>query len=145
MTTIVYDHKRKQIACDSRCTGDGVIKTDSLLKYRYSGAALFFFTGPVSDHEKLVNAYSHGKIEKCEANAIICVDGKVILCGIDGDELWLETLSYNQGIGSGFKFALAALDFGNTAEESVKYAITRDFYSGGKVHVYDIESAKFLE
>ncbi len=144
MTTIVYDHNARQIACDSRCTGDGIIKTDSFIKYRYSGAALFFFTGPVSDHEKLINAYSHGKIEKCEANAMIFVDGNVMLCGIDNEEFWLENSAYSQGIGSGFKFALAALDFGKSAKEAIEYAATRDFYTGGKIHVLDIDTGKFL-
>jgi hypothetical protein len=39
---------------------------------------------------------------------------------------------------------LAALDFGKTAKEAVEYAMTRDVYSGGKVHVYDIDKGEFI-
>ena len=53
-------------------------------------------------------------------------------------------IEYNDSAGSGGEFAIAALDMGKTAKEAVEYAMTRDFYSGGKVHVYDIETGDFI-
>jgi ATP-dependent protease HslVU (ClpYQ) peptidase subunit len=38
-------------------------------------------------------------------------------------------------IGSGARFALAAMDFGRSAGEAVAYACTRDIYSGGEVTI----------
>jgi len=53
-------------------------------------------------------------------------------------------VDHNYAQGSGDQWALAALDFGDSAREAVEYAMTKDVYSGGKVHVYDIEKAEFL-
>lgn len=44
-------------------------------------------------------------------------------------------------IGSGTRFALAAMDFGKNAEDAVNYACTRDVYSGGLVTVLALEPA----
>jgi ATP-dependent protease HslVU (ClpYQ) peptidase subunit len=38
-------------------------------------------------------------------------------------------------IGSGTRFALAAMDMGRTAEEAIAYACTRDIFSGGDITV----------
>lgn len=145
MTTIVYDHKNKLIACDSRVTGDSIIKSDEEIKYRYCGAAIFFLAGAISDHQLLIDAYNGASVEKCESNAVFVVDGVVRFCGVDDGKFWSEELNFNNAIGSGFKFALAALDFGMDVKGAVEYAARRDFYTGGKVHVYDIASCRFLE
>lgn len=44
-------------------------------------------------------------------------------------------------IGSGQRFALAAMDFGKSAAEAVAYAITRDIFSGGEVTVLHADRA----
>lgn len=41
-------------------------------------------------------------------------------------------------------WAIAALDFGLTAKESVEYAVKRDYRSGGEIVVYDILTDKIL-
>jgi len=40
--------------------------------------------------------------------------------------------------------ALSAVDLGKTAKEAVEHAMARDLFSGGKVHVYDVISAEFI-
>jgi hypothetical protein len=145
MTTIVYDHNAQLIACDSRRSSNGLIKTDSAIKYRYSGANLFFMCGFTCDMAKLIEAYNGKEVEACESHALVVSDGIVKLCGIEDGKFWIEPVDHNESIGSGSSFALAALDFGKSAKEAVEYAITRDCYSGGKVHVYDIKSARFLD
>lgn len=62
----------------------------------------------------------------------------------DGKRLKELAVEFDIAWGSGEEFALAAMDFGNSAEEAVKYAMTRDTCTGGKVHVYDIEKCKFI-
>lgn len=42
-------------------------------------------------------------------------------------------------MGSGYQFAIAALDLGKTAKEAVNYAKTRDIYTGGRVRVFDVK------
>lgn len=145
MTTIVYDHKNKQIAVDGRCCADGMIKSDSDIKYLFTCDQAWFFCGQVSDHLYLLDAFSGKDIQECESNALLVIDKKVYLCGVDKGKLWKEPINYNSGIGSGHRFAISALDFGKSAKEAVEYAMTRDLYTGGKITVYDIEAGNFIE
>lgn len=150
MTTIVYDHERRQIACDSRISKEsGTIGSDNYKKYKTVDGFIFFFTGKPCDADLLVD-YFLGKqtqelIPQCEA-IIVDVEKKKAFYFCVNNELIGEKmeLSFCECIGSGAQFAFAALDFGKTAKETVEYAMTRDCYTGGKVHVYDIETARFI-
>ncbi|WP_210772140.1 hypothetical protein [Rhodanobacter lindaniclasticus] len=45
-------------------------------------------------------------------------------------------------IGSGWQFAIAAMDFGKTAKQAIEYAMTRDNGTGGGVDFVRIRTAK---
>lgn len=45
-------------------------------------------------------------------------------------------------IGSGWQFALAAMDFGKTAKQAIEYAATRDNGTGGGVDYVRIRKTK---
>lgn len=150
MTTIVYDHKARQIAVDSRMTRSGVILSDEALKWKYDKSVILFLTGCTCDFDLFMQHYgTHGNKSdyEIEADAFIVRDGVVYEAGFSKTAGYFETplRDYSSAIGSGQSFALSALDFGCNAKEAVEYAMTRDIYTGGKVHVYDIESARFLE
>lgn len=150
MTTIAYHHKTRTIAVDSRRTGDGFITNDNDIKFQHhTNGTLWFFTGRVSHADLLLSAYD-GKlsdgIEQLEANAFYVQNGMVYRCGFDDGEFWSEYINFDCAIGNGYKFAIAAMDFNvSSAREAVQYAMTRDMYSGGKIHVYDVEQSIFLE
>ena len=144
MTTIVYDHKARQIAVDGRSTGDEIIQSDEFVKYLFTCDQAWFFCGATGDFQKLLDAFSGKQIGKCHANAIIVIDKQVFKCGVDEDGFWKEKVKHNCSIGSGHKFGLAALDHGKSAKEAVEYASKRDIYTGGKITVYDIESGEIL-
>ena len=149
MTTIVYDHKNKQIACDSRETSGGFICSDNTIKHKKTEAGIWFVSGVSSDADAFINKASHNT--KCDAfvdSAAIFVDAKsdVYIVCLDSDNIYkFDILTASDGIGSGGRTAVCALDFGVTAKKAAEYAISRDCYSGGKVHVYDIESAEFIK
>lgn len=142
MTTIVYDHKAKQIAVDGRSTGDEIIQTDEYVKYLFTCDQAWFFCGVNSDHHKLLDGFNGKPSGDCQVNAILIIDKQVYKCGSDKDGFWKEKVNHNCSIGSGYRFALAALDHGKSAKEAVEYAATRDIYTGGKITVYDIESGE---
>jgi len=152
MTTIVYDHKNKLIAVDSRATTlSGLISTDSDKKWFYDdGGNIWFMTGSVCDKDLLLECFKDG--DKAiglkaipDASALVVKGEKVLLRSVsDNGEAWTQELSFSKCIGSGASFALAALDFNLSAKESVSYAATRDCFTGGQVHVYDIESREFI-
>jgi len=54
-------------------------------------------------------------------------------------------VEYNDAMGSGEEFALAALDHGKTAEDAVAYAATRDSGTGGKIRVFDVAKMEFIK
>jgi len=152
MTTIVYDHKNKQIACDSRTTIGGTIIDDKSIKYKTVDDKLWFISGSPGDADTFINHYkpltetnSHLNID-----AIFLIKEGDCINGVyraikDERDIYKECiLDHNFTTGSGDMWALAALDHGKTAKEAVEYAMTRDVYSGGKVHVYDIEKGEFI-
>jgi hypothetical protein len=53
-------------------------------------------------------------------------------------------LTHNDCKGSGEYFALSALDHEKSAREAVEYSMTRDMFTGGEIHVYDIEKGEFI-
>lgn len=151
MTTIVYDHNARQIACDSRATSGGIIVDDESQKWRLTDSGELWFTcGAICDEDLLIDCFKDGdkKLNISvipDANAFVLRGDKVLMRGVTADgEAWTQALTNKRCLGSGSSFALAALDFNCDAKQAVEYAITRDCYSGGKVHVYDIESGKFL-
>lgn len=144
MTTIIYDHKNKQIAIDGRRTGDGVILNDNDVKYLFTCDQAWFFCGMVGDHLKLLDAFNGKQVKICESNAFLVIDKQVFRVGVHQGKFWKEKIDFSDAMGSGCRFAISALDFGKTAKQCVEYAMTRDYYTGGKVTVYNIESGELL-
>ena len=146
MTTIVYDHKRKQIAIDSRYTSGGVIISDGGVKFKTKDNKTWFFCGKACDSELLMDMPHNDKPEVApDCAALFVEDGTVYSVSASSDGfIEHDKQEFNASAGSGRDFALAALDFGKTAEEAVDYAMTRDCYTGGKIHVYDIDRGEFL-
>lgn len=141
MTTIIYDHKNKQIAVDSRMsTASGTISDNNKDKTFINNKGLWFLSGQVSDHKDLVLLKHNEKCDvtpNCEAILLKC--GKAYLVFVSDSYCSYEELTCNNSIGTGAKFAISALDFGNSAKEAVEYAITKDCYSGGKVRVFNLD------
>lgn len=147
MTTIVYDHKNKQIAIDSReCAGDE-IKTDNAIKYKEHGGIVYFLSGHTSDMQAFIGLDKKRGVNpdvEIKCSALFVRDGKAFKASFADGEYWELELPYSDSIGSGGVYALCAIDFGKSAFEAVEYAKTRDSCSGGKVHVYDIETMRFI-
>lgn len=140
MTTIAYNHKDKTIAWDSFSTRDGVIVDSNTQKKLTKNGVVFFISGAYSDQNKMIDYYfgtRHEFIPECNCFAVD--GGKVYYCGVtESHELWREEVTANQAIGSGWQFATAALDFGLSAKEAVKYASTRCIYTGGRIRTFNI-------
>ena len=145
MTTIVYDHKTKQIAVDSRVTRGFDISTDSANKWLYNKSDLWFFCGVIAESQRLIDSVDDSSITDVECKAIAIINGSVYLVSNEGDKTFVSPIRWNDAIGSGEDYAKAALDFGKSAKEAVEYAMTRDTGTGGKVHVFDVERMEFID
>ena len=146
MTTIIYDHKNKQIACDSRATAGSTIVSDSVIKFHERAGYIWFMCGCSGSVETFITKFE--ALKDCAPNidtSGLFVFGKLAYSATIDDDIFREDLlEYSFSVGSGSEYALAALDHGKTAKEAVEYAMTRDIYTGGKVNVYDIEKGEFI-
>ena len=141
MTTVCYSHKHKQVAIDSRITSNGVIRSDNHKKTLENDLGIWFFTGKVSDEKDICKLKHNDKVDVIpEASAYVISDNKVhlVLVNSDGYCEW-ALLDYDDAMGSGGDFALAALDFGEDAKGAIEYAKQRDIYTGGEVRVFNVE------
>lgn len=148
MTTIVYDHERRQIAIDSRSTSSGIIKSDSRKKWILQGEDIWFFAGAQCDIHDFLCAFDGKKPSRdLDCISLAVIGSCAYWCGVDNSDgsAWQQPVDCSDAVGSGQSFALAAMDFGKSAKEAVEYAATRDCYTGGKIHVYDIASARFID
>ena len=146
MTTIVYDHKNKQIAVDSRTTSGGTVMNDSSIKYKEKDGLMWFFCGKVGESDAFIGSFKEltPSLEFIDVTAFFVDDKNVYLATADNGVYRSCLVDFNNSLGSGCEFALSAVDLGKTAKGAVEYAMTRDIYTGGKVHVYDIEKGKFI-
>lgn len=145
MTTLIYDHKNKLIATDSRYTISNYIVTDKGKKYMVDdNGDLWFVTGALTDRKPFINAYLHNEkgldldcfgllVRDSAAHAVYNTEAGFKTLELEFSEAW----------GSGADYAIAALDHGKSAKQAVKYAMTRDCHTGGKVRVYNVKKREF--
>ena len=147
MTTIAYDGKN--IAIDSRVSAGKLIVTDSGIKYKYNKNRLFFLCGATDKIDFFYKNFA--ETQKCEFEGIeVCgfllADGKVSFVGVDAGKFFsCDTEGITRACGSGGDFAIAAIDHKKSAEHAVKYAMTRDIYSGGHVHVFCAKTCRKIK
>lgn len=113
---------------------------DASEKMLQRNGVTFFLCGATCDYDLLIGMYFGEKSELVpEANAF-AIDGGIVYrvgCTTDGN-FWKAAVEYNDSIGSGSDWALAAMDFGKSAKQAVKYAATRDSCTGGKIRVVKV-------
>lgn len=141
MTTIAYHHATKTIAWDSRATSGNVIASDTDQKMTEINGVKFWLSGSIADEGLLIDMY-FGKSSEVipETNAFAWDGDDLFLVGVNGDALlWKQPLRYDKALGSGGDFALSAMRLGLSAKEAVEHAKTLDCYTGGEVHVMELE------
>ena len=148
MTTIVYDHKNKQIAIDSREVAGDEIKSDKAIKWKVVDGTTYFMSGCVSDYPAF---FALDKVRGVKpdvdihCSSIFIRKGAAFKCAFSDTGYWELELSSNDSIGSGGVYAISALDFGKSAREAVDYAKTRDVNTGGKTVVFSLDKNKFIK
>ncbi len=138
MTTIAYHHKDKQIAVDSRVSSGTFINTDNHKKVYKVGDCILFLSGGLSDIYTFISEFP--EIRTAGSCAGFCIDNKLVYnISVDKEgRLHKSLVSYNDAEGSGYAFAIAAMDFGKSAKEAIKYTATRDNGTGGRIRVYNV-------
>ena len=84
------------------------------------------------------------KQKKLDINGILIEKGMAYSLFVEEERIFKSEINYNDAFGSGFRFALAAMDHGKSAKEAIEYAMTRDIYTGGNIQVIDVESGELI-
>jgi 20S proteasome alpha/beta subunit len=143
MTTLAY--KDGIIAFDSRTTKGNLISDDDFNKHQVVDGVHFFLCGSVPDYIDFIKMYFGVNItSKPEVGAFVYHEdtGQLYSAATDSDGIFFKAPIERrtpESMGSGEHLALAAMDFGCTAKDAVKYAMTRDCKSGGKVRTYKLK------
>lgn len=139
MTTIAY--KDGIVAFDSRTTdGNDTIATDDCIKMHKSGGRVFFMAGAVSDEPKFMQLWDTPKEgANLECWAFVWDGSTLWYSAADKHEIWKCPVDHPRAIGSGAKFAIAAMDMGADAKQAVKQAMKRDPFTGGKIRTFRIK------
>ena len=134
MTTIANDGTT--ISADGRITSGDQIRTDKNEKIFKIGKVVVACAGTIIDSDALIDiAFNGADIPErsLEANIMTIEDGVTFIHScVNGQYTCWETET-PVSMGSGEMYALSAMDLGKTSKEAVKYAMTRDIYSGGKI------------
>lgn len=138
MTTVALQYESRTISYDSRMSsGNGYVVDDNYNKKREVNGVVFFLAGVAADIDMFTEYYP-GPYELIpECSGILVRDGEVHSVHVDEHGMISElNLTCDYAVGSGEQFALAAMDLGKTSKEAVKYATTRDCFSGGKINTF---------
>lgn len=150
MTTIAYDGKH--LSVDSKTTVGSTItssKEQKMFKNIGIFSAIAFCGGTEYGrefiHEVLFRIASIEELRKtlvsAETDFVIIERATqfVFLYGLTKEDgIIVDRQRYSWAWGSGRSFGIAALDFGCTASEAIKYAATRDIYTNNVVRTYTL-------
>lgn len=141
MTTIAYDKESNIIAYDSRETDGNTICSDSVDKKIVTEKGVWFCAGCSADIDYLIENYIEwGECDaKLDVNAYLVDETGVHQVCINNGIFKKFKISDNEAIGSGYHFAMSAMDYGKSARDAVEYAKTRDVRTGGKVNIFDVD------
>lgn len=142
MTTIVYSHKLRTISYDSRVTAGGDIISDEHDKMVERDGKKYFIAGNNADIDIFLNEVGNNNqaSEGIDVCALMVEGDDVSLVAISSDGRYkINKLQFNEGVGSGCCWALAALDFGKDTKEAVKYAAKKDSRTGGTINTYFLD------
>lgn len=148
LTTIATNSK--QIAFDSQSQRGDTLVNVPHMKMKESQEHYFFYSGVAGDIAHFINAFFGESSEQPGLNLsafIVCPDKSIWLGSFAEDgELRKDEVEDGEiyALGSGGGFAISAMDLGKSPAEAVAYAATRDVYTGGDVHLFDIKTMELI-
>lgn len=147
MTTIAY--KNGIMACDGRATNQHghIVDSGSQKIIRLKNGDLLGAAGDAADLHKLASFWNSTDsderfpyIDATTAAILVSRKSGLITYMNSSGPSSLDT-DYHS-IGSGSAFALSAMDLGKSAIEAVRFATTRDIFSGGKISHFKFSKTK---
>ncbi|TMO59369.1 proteasome subunit alpha [Pseudoalteromonas aurantia] len=140
MTTIAFHYPSQIICTDSFTTTHDCIVTAHAKKYFDVEQGRVFATGNCAEIYHLKKHWNDGEFKPIMCEFFMVDKHKKIFFGeVRRGFKYLEPLEQNWAIGSGAKWAIAAMDFGKDAVEALSYACTRDKSTGGALQSFNVK------
>jgi ATP-dependent protease HslVU (ClpYQ) peptidase subunit len=134
MTTLIITEKG--FYSDSQVTaGDTVLSSDYDKIFMYKGR-IIAVTGNPCELTHYIKKYIDGESFENKSQKGCCMirfDGETRMISFYDNRVEDTIEIFTRCLGSGGDWAQAALDFGKTPKEAIRYAMTKDPYTGGKV------------
>lgn len=144
MTTIVCDGKR--MASDGYISaGDVLVETNYRKVHKLQDGRLIGFAGNGYNWQPVLDYFNSDAKKKkwphitggCSI-IVLEKDGRVLMYDSEGR---IFERSVPAAVGSGWQFALGALDVGATVEQAIEAAAKRDLATGGTIFVEELDIA----
>ncbi len=138
LTTIAY--RDGIISYDSLITSQGVAVYSDYDKLIIRDGVHFFMTGALSDRDVLIDNWFSSKQRFADASALVFDGANLYEVGHHNARMWREKIELDKflAIGSGWQFALMAMDMGASAEEALIRTSVRDIYTGGIIRTFKL-------
>lgn len=144
MTTIAY--KDGVIAYDSRMTAYSIVVDDDYRKLFQRNDTSLFYCGDVGDIDDYLKFYFDNEIPKrlLDCESLVYEKDKLYCSDVvsEGDTFRIRKMPLRKdgfyAIGSGTRFALAFMDVGMDAYDSVIATAKRDVWTGGTIRTYQL-------
>lgn len=140
MTTIAFHYPSQTICTDSYTTTRDSIVNARAQKYFDVEEGRVFVTGNCTEIYHLRKQWQIEQFNPISCEFLLVDKAGVVFFGeVRGGYKYLEPLTQSWAIGSGAKWAIAAMDFGQNACEALSYACTRDKSTGGKLQSFRVQ------
>ncbi|MBE0368929.1 proteasome subunit alpha [Pseudoalteromonas aurantia] len=146
MTTIAFHYPSQTICTDSYTTTHDCIVTARAQKFFDVAQGRVFATGNCAEIYHLKECWYTGEFKPitCEF-LMVDQENKVFFGEVRRGFKYLEPLEQSWAIGSGAKWAIAAMDFGKNAIDALSYACTRDKSTGGQLQSFHVNDCIAIE
>jgi ATP-dependent protease HslVU (ClpYQ) peptidase subunit len=145
VTTIAFHHPSQIICTDSYTTTHDCIVTAHAKKYFDVEHGRVFATGSCTEIYHLKKHWNSEQFKPINCEFLMVDKHKKIFFGeVRRGCKFIEPLEQSWAIGSGAKWAIAAMDFGKNAEEALSYACTRDKSTGGALQSFNVKDSVLL-
>lgn len=142
MTTIICDGK--SMGCDGQISsGDTIVETTCQKVFRLPDGSIVGFAGNTYNWQPVLQYFRSTaknkkwpKIEGHQDTLVLKPDGTIIMYDHEGRQFQRTSPVC---LGSGSKFALAAMDLTNDIKTSIQAAIKRDAFSSGSITILSLE------
>lgn len=142
MTTIVCDGR--SMGCDGQISsGDTIVETECIKVFKLPDGSIIGFAGNGYNWQSILKYFTSNakgkkwpELEGHQDTLLLKPDGSILMYDHEGRPFQRTAPVC---IGSGWKFAVVAMDITNDIKTAIEAAIKRDSFSSGKITILSLD------